>query len=341
MTAPVDVTGAVADPMDAPPLRWGILGPGRIAESFTNAVVASTRGSVVAVGSRSAARAGDFVRAHAPDARVHASYEALVADPDVDAVYVASPHSHHHDHALLGIAAGKHLLVEKAFTRNTAEARAVLDSAGAAGVFVMEAMKTRHLPHVAALRSILASGEIGDVVSVRGSYEMAFPFDAASRIFDPALAGGGLLDIGVYPLAFALDLLGAPDDVLAAGVLTPTGVDAQATVVLRYPAAVATCTSSLVASAPVAMVIAGTRGWVDLPHHYSSPATFTVHRADGSSTTYDGRVPDGKQYEAAEVARCVSAGLTESPRMSWQHTLDLMAVLDRARAGVGVRYPGE
>ena len=142
--AVVNVLDAVPDPGDAPPVRWGILGAGNIAASFADEVRSFTQGHVAAVGSRDAHRARDFAQRHAPSATVHGSYEALVADPDVDVVYVATPHSHHREHGLLAVGAGKHVLMEKAFTRNEAEAREVLDAAGAAGVFVMEAMLTRH-----------------------------------------------------------------------------------------------------------------------------------------------------------------------------------------------------
>src|SRR5690606_1823835 len=143
----------------------------------------------------------------------HGDYEALVTDPEVDVVYVATPHSHHHEHALLAIRAGKHVLVEKAFTQDAAQAREVLDAARAAGVFVMEAMWTRFLPHVAALRGVIARGEIGRVVSVIADHGQQFPFDPAHRLYAPGLAGGALLDLGVYPVSFAHDLLGAPDTV--------------------------------------------------------------------------------------------------------------------------------
>ncbi|ROS76611.1 Gfo/Idh/MocA family protein [Cellulomonas sp. PhB143] len=338
----VSVLDAVPDPMSAPPVRWGILGAGAIAGSFAEAVRTSTAGSVAAVGSRSAARAAAFAERHAPGARAHGSYEDLVADPDVEVVYVATPHSHHRDHALLAVRAGRHALVEKAFTRNEAEAVEVLEAARAAGVFVMEAMKTRHLPHVAAIRTMVARGEIGDVVSVSGSREAAFAHDPASRLFDPGLAGGALLDVGVYPLAFALDLLGVPDEVAATGFLTDTGVDAQSTVTLRYGTrAVATATSSLLTRTPASVTIGGTSGFVHVPEHAYGPTGFTVEWHDGGRKEFDGFAPDGKQYEAAEVARCVAAGDHESTRMPWQETLDLLRVLDAARARLGVVYPGE
>jgi predicted dehydrogenase len=340
--AVVNVLDAVPSPGQAPPVRWGVLGAGSIAGSFADEVRTFTQGHVAAVGSRDGHRARDFAQRHAPSATAHGSYEALVADPDVDVVYVATPHSHHRDHALLAITAGKHVLVEKAFTRNEAEAREVLDAARTAGVFVMEAMLTRHLPHVAAIRALIAQGEIGEVRSVTANYGSNAAFDPAHRLFAPELAGGALLDIGVYPLAFATDLLGPPDDVTAVGLLAPTGVDAQSTVVLRYgDRATATLSSSVLARSATSLVIAGTGGRIEVVDRFMVPTAFSVVWADGARRDYDGYTPGAKQYEAAEVARCVADGLTESPRMSWRDTLDLMRAMDAARAELGVVYPDE
>ena len=339
--AVVNVLDAVPDPGDAPPVRWGILGAGKIAGSFADEVAAFTRGRVTAVGSRDGRRASDFAQRHAPSATAHGSYEALVADPDVDVVYVATPHSHHRDHGLLAVAAGKPVLMEKAFTRNEAEAREVLDAAREAGVFVMEAMLTRHLPHVAAIRALVAQGEIGEIRSVTASYGSGAAYDPSHRLFAPELAGGALLDIGVYPLAFATDLLGMPDGVTAVGLRAPTGVDTQSTVVLRYGDATATLSSSVLAQSATSLVIAGTGGRIEVVDRFMVPTTFSVVWADGARREFDGYAPGAKQYEAAEVARCLAAGLTQSPRMTWQDTLDLMRVMDRARAQLGVVYPGE
>ena len=339
--AVVNVLDAVPDPGDAPPVRWGILGAGKIAGSFADEVAAFTRGRVTAVGSRDGRRASDFAQRHAPSATAHGSYEALVADPDVDVVYVATPHSHHRDHGLLAVAAGKPVLMEKAFTRNEAEAREVLDAAREAGVFVMEAMLTRHLPHVAAIRALVAQGEIGEIRSVTASYGSGAAYEPSHRLFAPELAGGALLDIGVYPLAFATDLLGMPDGVTAVGLRAPTGVDTQSTVVLRYGDATATLSSSVLAQSATSLVIAGTGGRIEVVDRFMVPTTFSVVWADGARREFDGYAPGAKQYEAAEVARCLAAGLTQSPRMTWQDTLDLMRVMDRARAQLGVVYPGE
>jgi predicted dehydrogenase len=331
----------VDDPRTAPPLRWGILGTGGIAAKFAAAVRAHTRGEVVAVGSREAARAGAFAAAHGVTG-AHGSYAALVADPAVEAVYVATPHSEHRDHALLAIGAGRHVLVEKAFTRNEAEAREVLDAAGAAGVFAMEAMWTRFLPHVAALHRVLEEGRIGQVVSLSADHGQWFAFDARHRLFAPELGGGALLDLGVYPVSFAHDLLGPPEAVRAAGVLAETGVDGQVSAVLGYGGQTqAVVSATLWSQTPTRAAISGTEGRIEVEGRFYGASSFTVTRRDGESWTFSHPLAKGLEYEAAEVARRVAAGERESPRMSWRGTLEVMHTLDEIRAQIGVAYPGE
>lgn len=329
------------DPRSAPPIRWGILGAGGIAGAFADAVRAHTRAQVVAVGSRDRTRSERFATAHHIPT-THIGYRDLVEDPQVDAVYVATPHSEHRAHALLAIAAGKHVLVEKAFTRNVAEAQEVLDAARAAGVFVMEAMWTRHLPHVAALHQVLDSGEIGEVVTLHADHGQYFAFDPSSRLYDPALAGGALLDLGVYPVSFAHDLLGVPDTVRAVGTLTETGVDGQVAMVLGYGERTqAVLHTTLWSKTPTTAAISGTEGSILVEGSFYAPTSFRVQRRDGRTWTFDQPTQHGLQYEAAEVARRVAAGETESPRMTWADTLAVLRTLDEVRAQVGVVYPGE
>ncbi|AEG43220.1 Gfo/Idh/MocA family protein [Isoptericola variabilis] len=339
---PADLVGTVPDLASAPPVRWGVLGAGAIAASFCDGVRERTASSVVAVGSRDLARAEAFAGAHAPGARPYGSYAELVADPDVDVVYVATPHSHHLEHALVAIRAGKHVLVEKPLTRSAAESRVLLDAAREAGVFCMEAMWTRFLPHVAALRSVVARGEIGEVVTVAADFDVLFPYDPSHRLFAPELAGGALLDLGIYPVAFAHDLLGVPSTITATGTLAPTGVDDHVAMLLGYESgahAVLRTSSRSVGTA--AATITGTRGRIEIPEWFFTPTGFRVVRADGSTWTFQGPTGEGKAYEAAEVARRVTAGETQSERVTWQDTLEVMGILDEVRRQLGVVYPGE
>ena len=320
---------------------WGILAAGGIAHAFARDLTAEGF-TVAAVGSRRLESARSFAAEH-DVATVHEGYEALVADPDVDAIYVASPHSEHRAHALLAIEAGKHVLVEKAFTRNAAEAQDVVDAARARGVFLMEAMWTRFLPHVVALRSVLERGDIGEVVSVLADHGQAFGhMPATHRLHNPELAGGALLDLGVYPVSFAHDLLGVPGRVQAAGSLTPTGVDGQISIALGYgERAQASLHTTLWSRTATTAVIGGTEGRIEVETDFYRPTAFTVIRNDGSYWSYDREVDGGFQYQAAEVARRIAAGETESPVITHEDTLAVMRTMDEIRRQVGVTYPGE
>ena len=186
-------------PSSAPAIRWGVLGAGGIARRFATAVGEYTQSSIVAVGARSRGRAEQFA-AEFSVPRVHVGYEELVADPQVDAIYVATPHSFHAEHAGLAIRAGKPVLVEKPFTHTAPQARELAELARQHGVFAMEAMKTRHLPHMVAIRDLIANGEIGEVAYVQADHAQMLTH--VPRLGDPHLAGGALLDLGVYPVSF-------------------------------------------------------------------------------------------------------------------------------------------
>ncbi|WP_277050832.1 Gfo/Idh/MocA family protein [Ruania albidiflava] len=330
------------DPAAAPPLRWGILGPGGIARRFARDVPAHTASSVVAVGSRSAARAQAFASEHAiPTA--HASYAELVADPQVEAVYIATPHSEHLEHALLALQAGKPVLVEKSLTRNAAEARQLFDTAAECGLFAMEAMWTRFLPHMVALRDLLAAGEIGQVRMLTAEHGQGLDHVGAThRLKNPDLAGGAMLDLTVYPISFAHDVLGVPDEVSALGTLTETGVDASESITLRYGGtALAILGASMTAATPNAAVVTGSTGRVEIAGTFYAPSTLTIRPREGDVRTVSPAVGSGFEYQAAEVARRVHAGERESPLHPWAGTIEVMATMDEARRQLGVRLPGE
>jgi len=329
-----------ADPRTAPSIRWGILGPGGIANTFAEAVTKHTRAQLVAVGSRDYTRAERFATKHGIPT-THEGYERLVADPQVEAVYVASPHSEHHEHALLAIEAGKHVLVEKAFTQSAAQATELAEAARAAGVFCMEAMWTRFLPHVAVLRGVIERGEIGDVVSLVADHGQCFDVPPEHRLLNPELAGGALLDLGVYPVSFAHDLLGVPTAVHANGRLTDTGVDGQVAISLEYPNAQALLSTTLWSKTPTTAHISGTEGRIEVAGEFYRPTSVRVIRNDGSEWTFDRPVDGGFQFQAAEVARRVAEGATESPRITLDNSIEVMRTLDSIRSRIGVVYPGE
>ncbi|MFD1505424.1 Gfo/Idh/MocA family oxidoreductase [Georgenia yuyongxinii] len=344
VTAP-NLLPAPADPTDAPPLRWGILGAGGIARRFAREVPARSAQQVLAVASRDQRRADAFAAEHGVG-RAYGSYELLVTDEDVDVVYIATPHSAHRDHALLALEAGKHVLVEKAFTRNADEALEVLDAARERHLFVMEAMWTRFLPHMVALRGLIGSGALGEILAVTADHGQRL--DTVERLLAPELAGGALLDLGVYPVSFAYDVLGAPASVHAAGALTDVGVDAHEAVTLTYAGtrAVAVCTSNMWATTATTASVVGTEGRVDIDGPFYRPTSFTVTPFSGAPWRFE-PVPGitaadgGFEFQAAEVARCVADGRRESVDMPWRATLEVMEVLDEVRRQLGVVYPGE
>lgn len=336
-THPLNPVGP--NPLAAPPIRWGVLAPGGIAESFARDVLTHTTSSITAVGSRSYQRAHDFAtRFKIP--RAYGSYDDLLADNAVDAVYIASPHSHHFRHASAAIHAGKHVLVEKTFTHNATEARSLFALAQDAGVHVMEAMWTRFLPQFYTLRALLARNVIGKIVHVYAT--LGQPVSHKPRVAQPELAGGALLDLGVYPVSFTHHVLGPPCGVQASGLLSPTGVDETVGVTLTYPKAVATLSTTMVARAHNIAEITGTRGRITLSDAFYRPdSTLTVHPLNGPPYTLASPVEGGYQFQAAEVARNIHAEVLQSPLMPWQDTLEVMGTLDEIRRQLGVHFPGE
>ncbi len=334
-----DKTLIAPNPMDAPAYRWGIIGAGGIARKLTDAVTKHTQSEVVAVASASGVERAQAFADEKGIPAAYGSYQELLADDQVDIVYVATTHNNHHEPALLAIEAGKHVLVEKSFTQNAEQAQQVVNAARAKGVFVMEAMWARHLPHMYAIRAAIGRGEIGEVVSLQADHGQRLTH--IPRMLSPELAGGALLDLGVYPIAFAHDILGVPHTVTALGRLRDTGVDSQVSMVFEYDGAQASLTTTMESRTPCVAHIGGTEGAIEINSMFYAPTTFTLSRLDGTSWTYDGRCDNGFQYQAAEVARLVSTGKTESPLHTLDNTLEIMRIMDEVRAHIGVVYPNE
>ncbi|WP_313410294.1 Gfo/Idh/MocA family oxidoreductase [Aeromicrobium sp.] len=342
MTLP---THRTLDPRDAPVLRWGILGAGGIAATMVTALLDGTSQQVVAVGSRDLERAKGFADRFGI-ARAHGSYEDLVADPEVDAVYVATPHSEHHANALLVIAAGKHVLVEKAFTRNAAEAREVLAAADAARVTCVEAMWSRFLPSYDVVRRSVEEGLLGELRLIEADHGQRLYPDGPARLARPELAGGALLDLGVYPIHLAAMLMPRIEHVSAVGTLTPLGVDEQESISLRDESGtVAALTACMSASTPTIASIAGTEARLELSGHFYRPSEIRLLDPAGrlleSWQPLEDEARLGLRYEAVEVARLVADGRRESPSLPWAETLRVMELMDRIRGQLGVVLPGE
>jgi predicted dehydrogenase len=323
-------------------LRWGILGTGWIAEQFVADIVASGF-TVAAVGSRSHDSAAAFAeRFGIPSA--HASYEALVADPGIDIVYVATPHPMHAENSTLAVNAGKHVLVEKPFTLNADEAERLVDLAAEKNIVVLEAMWTRWLPHMVRLREIIAAGTIGDVRTVIADHNQKLPSDPKHRINNPVLGGGALLDLGIYPVSFAWDILGEPTTVHAISSPTATGVDRQTAVLLGYAdGQQAVLHTALDTAGPNAASVIGTDGWIALKGTFYVPTSFTVYNSAGEVVEeFDGAVSErGMQFQAWEAERLVAAGVTAGEVLPPSQSVAIMRTLDEIRRQIGLVYPGE
>ena len=320
--------------------RWGILGAGGIATKFSEDLGLLPDHDVVAVGTRTAGSADAFARRFGV-AHVHPSYADLVADPDVDAVYVATPHPMHLDAAMLAIEAGKAVLVEKPFAMDAVEARSLVEAASARGTFLMEAMWTRFLPHVVAVRDVIASGRLGEIVLVTAEHGQWFEKDPAFRLFAPELGGGALLDLGIYPVSFASMVLGTPDHVTAVSDPAFTGVDAQTSMVLQYAGgAHAVLTTTLRSFTSNNAAINGTDGRIEIDGTFYAPSSFTVVTRDGGRERVEiPTVGNGLRFEAAEVGRCLREGLTESPYLTLDETVAIMTTMDEIRRQIGLTYP--
>ena len=325
----------------AEPLRWGILGAGGIAATV-GADIAASPGSVLqAVGARDGARARAFAELHGVRTS-YGSYAELVADPDVDVVYVATTHGQHHDHALLALGAGKPVLVEKAFTLNARQAREVVAAARAAGLFCMEAMWMRFNPLVRQAQALVADGRLGRLVNLRADFSRRFEFAPAHRLFDLAAGGGALLDLGVYPVTFAWMFLGRPERVAVAGTLSETGSDATVAMQFGYPdGAFAQLCTSAVSPSPFGALVCGTDGWLHLEPTVHRPTRLSISTAAGTETFDSPVVGNGYGPQVAEVERCLRTGETESPVVPLDETVAIMELLDGVRAEIGVHYEAD
>lgn len=344
MTALVAVPRSrVSDPVDAPPIAWGVIAPGWIAGQFTDAVHRHTRSRVVAVASSSAERAESFAAEHGVP-RWYDSYERLVADLDVDAIYVASPHSHHFQQGLLALAAGKPVLLEKALTQNAAQARELVETAQRDRLLLMEAMWARFLPHFDVVRQLLADGSLGEVQTVVSDHGQYFDLPATHRLLNPDLAGGALLDLGVYPVSFTSFVLGAPDEVVAAATMSETGVDAQVSVILRSGGAHGLVCATQTAKTPTSAAVCGTLARVEITGPFYAPQPVQLISRDGDVITAPpGPITghDGLAYEAAHFATLLAEGATESPLLTLAESLSVMDTMDEIRRQIGLIYPNE
>jgi predicted dehydrogenase len=324
-------------------IRWGIAGPGGIAATFAEAMTRVDGGEVVSVASRSADRADAFADRFGIDGR-HADYEGLADDPDVDVVYVATPHARHEADTLLYLGAGKHVLCEKPFALNAAQGRRMRDAASAAGVFLMEAMWSRFLPAYRAIVEAVEAGRIGTPLQVDADFGFRRPvIDPHHRLFDLAQGGGALLDLGIYPIHLCQLLLGPIEHAVGSAFIGETGVDERVAAVLRHEGGgLGVVKAAIRTNLACTARISGSDGWIDVPAFMHCPTSFTVHEPGGAPEVVERPlVGNGFEHQIAEVHRCIGAGMTQSPTMPLADTLALATAMDEIRAQIGLAYPEE
>ena len=324
------------------PVKWGILGTGKIAKRFMQAAFYVPDAQVVAVSSREQHTADQFGAQYGVPKR-YGSYDALLRDPEVEIVYVATPHTLHAENTLAALQAGKHVLCEKPFTVNAQQAEAVIQAARAAGKFAMDGMWTRCFPVVREIARRIQAGELGEIRYLQADFGFRPAFNPASRLFAPELGGGALLDVGVYPVALAFLVLGAPKQIVSHATLGATGVDELCSMLFLYEnGAQAVLSASLQVEMPKQANICGTLARIHMPAPWWKPSEAYLIRNDGATEhllhPYEG---DGLQFEIRHVHDCLRQGLTESPWMPLDETLAIMRVLDTLRAQWGVRYPSD
>jgi predicted dehydrogenase len=326
-------------------LRWGILATGWIADLFVKDLQMDGH-QVIAVGSRSQAGAdrfaGQFGIPHA-----HGSYQALCDDPEVDAIYVATPHPMHAENARMALNAGKHVLIEKPFTINAEEARQIVDLAAGKNLVVLEAMWTRFLPHIIRIREIVASGTLGEVRSVMADHTRDLPSDPAHRLNALELGGGALLDLGIYPISFAWDILGKPEEIVAMARFKDTGADAEVATMMRHArGAISTTLSSSDNPGPNVAAILGSKARIEIGevgNAFYVPTSFRViDHNDHVIEEYKSKVPGrGMQFQARELERLVAEGKLAGDILPPDETVAIMETLDEVRRQIGLKYPTE
>ena len=321
--------------------KWGILGPGGIAKAFAEDLKLLQGHSIAAVGSRSLSNAQSFSDTYGGTA--YGSYEDLVADSQVDAIYVATPHPAHKDNVILALNAGKPVLCEKPFSVNAIDAQQMVDAATKNNVALMEAMWARFLPHYAKVREIVASGVLGKILTVHADHGQRLADRNIPRLVEPELAGGALLDLGIYPVSFAHMILGNPTTVTSSAVLTDKGVDAQTSMIFDYAdGAQSVLNTTMIEQTPCRAVVAGLNGWLEIDRTFYNPASMRVVLNDGTITEYPNTYQGHGLREQADVFKqLVLSGAKQSEILNWKDTVDIMKTLDTVRAQIGLKYPFE
>jgi len=321
--------------------RWGILGTGFIAKKMADALALVPQSTLYAIASRNEKTADEFAEKYHIE-KSFGSYEELAKNPDVDIVYVATPHNLHCDNTLMCLDHGKHVLCEKPFAVNGREVRQMIEKAKEKNKFLMEALWSRFLPHVINAKELVGSGQLGTIKLLKADFCLNIPFDPAHRLYNKQLIGGSLLDLGIYPLFLSLLLLGKPKTIKAMAGFGSTGVDDNCSFTLAYEEnTLAVMNSSLVAKTDVVAAVYGDKGTLVFDKWWFMPVPLRMITAEGDEVSIPLEFKgNGYNYEAAEVVRCLEQGKIQSDLMSWDDSLLLIDTLDAIRKEIGLTYPG-
>ena len=319
-------------------IKWGILGPGKIAKKFSLGLKHVKDAELYAVGSRSLARASEFT-IEAGAKKYYGSYEELVKDEEVDVIYIATPHVFHYEHTLLCLKNKKAVLCEKPFAMNTSQVEEMIATATREKVFLMEAMWTQFLPHFQFVMDLLRSEKYGKVTNLKADFGFSAPYNVEGRLFKNALGGGSLLDIGIYPVFLALSSLGKPQKITAKATIGKTRIDEDCDVVFHYPNNVlAELGSSIVKETPTAAIILLERARIIISSRFHEPASVTIVTDQGEETKSFEVASNGYNFEAEHVQEMLRKGETESDQMTFAKSLELIGLLDEIRTEIKLEY---
>lgn len=319
-------------------IRWGILGCGKIAHKFAQDLLTVSNARLEAVASRSADKSATFAERYQANVS-YDSYVSLCQDPCVDVVYIATPHVFHFEHSMLCLQHSKAVLCEKPFALNSKEVHQMIALAKEKNVFLMEAMWTLFLPHFQYVLNLIASNELGGITHLKADFGHPFDFDPDSRIYNKSLGGGSLLDIGIYPVMAALNMLGVPDEIEASAQMSSTGVDESCSMQFRYKNGVsAALFSSVVESTKTEVILTFEKGTVTIHSRFHQPSHVTVTKDKEVIEKEFEVLTNGYSYEAEHVTTLLLDGIKESAVMTFDKSLELIQTLDKIRAKIGLVY---
>jgi predicted dehydrogenase len=322
-------------------IRWGIVGPGKIAIKFAQGLASLPNARLIAVASRSEERARNFASQYkAP--LFYQGYENITKNPEVDIIYIATPHTFHYENALMCLENGKPVLCEKPFTITHGQLQRLVDTARRKKVFLMEALWTRFLPTIQKIIEIRDSGELGSISAIYADFGFKAPVDYNDRLYNLNLGGGALLDIGIYPVFLSLLLLGNPSEIKSTAVIAETGADESCSILFKYGSgAIANLACTFTSDTPIEANIIFEKGRIRINRRWFAPSSLTITGSKEKSREltfeYKG---NGYHFEAIEAMKCLEDGLTECPELPLDFSLELMGLLDEIRVQCGIRYPG-